>query len=961
MGDVTRAIDQSATLDAARLGGDATAMLEIVPAPLLLLDVEERILFANAHVVHLFGCTTVELLGQPLGTWIPGGLRGKSWQSVRELLAAPRARPFEASLQLAGVRKDGTRLTLDVRLSVADVDGRSVAMCVLHDTTQQGGREAVARSEMRLNEAQRIARIGSWTWDIVSDEHWWSDELYRMLQIDPNEQTRPFDRFLELVHPLDRERVRDGIAQAREDGAEGTDIRVVLSDGTHKVFHTQGEITLGETGDPLFIYGTMQDITERKATETTLHLMETRYREAQRIAQIGNWEWDLATNTSWWSDELYRILEEDPSDYPATFENFIAKVHPDDQAVLIEGQRNIAVGPEGYQPAESRLVLGDGRQKLVEQLVQLRLDADGQPVAVIGTIHDITERRALEHRLRESEARYASTVQLAAVGIAHVDLAGRFIWSNRRLQEMLAYSDEELAALTTQAVSHPEDVHVTDRDRARLQAGEIDTMRAEKRYVRKDGTIFWVRITSALRRAADGQPLYHISVVEDITGQRLAQERVNYLATHDELTGLPNRSLFSEVLERAIETAHRDRRQCAVLFIDLDRFKIVNDSLGHEAGDLLLKEIAGRLARSVRESDVVARLGGDEFVVLLDHVRDLAVAAEVAKKILSTVLAPVDIMGHECRITGSIGVAGYPLHARDATTLMKHADTAMYLAKEEGKNNYQFYAADSSPMSVAHLVLESHLARALEREEFSLQYQPRIDLATGTIKGTEALLRWWNPELGTVSPAQFIPLAEDTGLIVTIGKWVLQTACEQNIAWQRRGLPGIVISVNISPRQFRDPALLGDIAQVLRETGMDPRLLELEITESMIMHNVDVAAEKAAAIKKLGVRLAVDDFGTGYSSLSQLKRFPIDTLKIDRSFVRDIPQNADDRAIAETIIALGKALGVTVVAEGVETAEQFQFLRDHACDEMQGFLFSKPCHPDALVELLETIPVRARA
>jgi diguanylate cyclase (GGDEF)-like protein/PAS domain S-box-containing protein len=961
MGDVKQAIGQSSDLDIPRVGGAVAAILDSIPAPLLLLDADEKIVFASAQVVHLFGCTKAELLNRRIDTRIPDGLRGNHWRNLREFLAAPEALALDTGVQLVGLRGDGARLELYATLSSLNVDGEPMAVCVLQEINAHGAAKAVAHREARLNEAQRIARIGSWTWDIVNDQHWWSDELYRMLKIERDEETRPFDRFVDLVHPLDRERVRDGIAQARADGAEGTDIRVVLPDGTQKVFHTQGEVAVDAGGQPVLLHGTLQDITERKAIETALHLTEVRYREAQRIAKIGSWEWDLATNTSWWSDELYRILEEDPSDYPATFENFLAKVHPDDQDALVEGQRRIAVGEDAYPPAESRLVLRDGRQRLVEQLVQVRLDAHGQPVAVLGTIHDITERRALESQLRESEARYASTVQLAAVGIAHVDLGGRFVWSNRRLQEMLGYPEEELSALTTQAVSHPEDVHVTDRDRGRLQAGEIDTMRAEKRYLRKDGTQVWVRITSALRRAVDGAPLYHISVVEDITGQKIAQERVHYLATHDELTGLPNRSLFSQVLDAAIEVAQQDGRQCAVLFIDLDRFKIVNDSLGHEAGDLLLKEVAGRLGRSVRKSDVVARLGGDEFVVLLDDMTDLTVAAEVARKILSSVLAPVEIMGHECRITGSIGVAAYPLHARDATTLMKHADTAMYLAKEEGKNNYQFYAAGLSPMSVAHLVLESHLARALERREFSLQYQPRIDIATGTIKGTEALLRWWNPELGTVSPAQFIPLAEDTGLIVSIGKWVLKNACEQNVAWQRRGLPAVVVSVNISPRQFRDPALLGDIAEVLRETGMRPELLELEITESMIMHNVNLAAEKAAAIKQLGVRLAVDDFGTGYSSLSQLKRFPIDTLKIDRSFVRDIPHNADDCAITETIISLGKALGVVVVAEGVETAEQFVFLRDHQCDEMQGFLFSKPCHPDALVELLETIPVRARA
>jgi diguanylate cyclase (GGDEF)-like protein/PAS domain S-box-containing protein len=936
------------------------AILESVPAALLLLDEHEQIVFANDAAVRLFGVTKDSLLRQPLGKHVPGGLRGKHWRTLADFLAAAEPHSLDASVELPGSSAAGAELTLDINLRRLDLDGRTVAVCVLHDISEHGGQEAIARSEARLNEAQRIARVGSWTWDIVNDEHWWSDELYRMLQIDPDTKA-PFEQFLERVHPADRQRVLDGLARARTDAPEGTDVRVVLPDGIEKVFHTQGEVTADEHGKPIRVHGTLQDITQRKATEAALSLTEMRYREAQRIAKIGNWEWDLATNGSWWSEELYRILEEDPNEYPATFDNFLVKVHPDDRAALVEGQRNITAGPEAYPPAETRLVFDDGREKIVEQLVQTRLDEHGQPVAVIGTIHDITERRMLEGRLRESEARYASTVQLAAVGIAHVDLAGRFAWSNRRLQEMLGYSEEELSALTTRQVSHAEDAHVTDPDRARLHAGEIDTMRVEKRYVRKDGTVFWVRITSALRRAGDGEPLYHISVIEDITGQKIAQERVHYLATHDELTGLANRALFGQVLDNAIEVAQRNERQCAVLFIDLDRFKIVNDSLGHEAGDQLLKEVAARLPRCVRRSDIVARLGGDEFVVLLDDIPDLAVASDVARKILSSVLAPVDIMGHECRITGSIGVAAYPLHARDAATLMKHADTAMYLAKEEGKNNFQFYAADASPMSITHLVLESHLARALERREFSLQYQPRIDIATGTIKGTEALLRWWNPELGTVSPAQFIPLAEDTGLIVSIGKWVLKTACEQNVAWQRRGLPEIVISVNLSPRQFRDPALLDDIAQVLRETGMTPNLLELEITESMIMHNVDLAAEKAAAIKQLGVRLAVDDFGTGYSSLSQLKRFPIDTLKIDRSFVRDIPENADDRAITETIISLGKALNVTVVAEGVETAEQFEFLLAKACDEMQGFLFSKPCHPDALVELLETIPVRARA
>jgi diguanylate cyclase (GGDEF)-like protein len=413
------------------------------------------------------------------------------------------------------------------------------------------------------------------------------------------------------------------------------------------------------------------------------------------------------------------------------------------------------------------------------------------------------------------------------------------------------------------------------------------------------------------------------------------------------MTGLPNRTTFGEMLNHTIETARRYKRQCAVLFVDLDRFKVVNDSLGHEAGDTLLKEISSRLMRRVRTSDVVARLGGDEFVVLLEELEGPEGAAEVARKILSVVLEPMEIMGQECRVTASIGIAMYPDNATDAASLMRHADIAMYHAKEQGKNNYQFYSKNISSKSVEHLSIEAHLRRAIDQNELSLQYQAKVDLRTGAVTGVEALLRWCSRELGKIPPSQFIPIAEETGLIVPIGRWVLQAACRQNVEWQRRGLPPLVMCVNLSPRQFRDPRLHDDIVAALVETGMAPELLELEITESMLMSNLEQAVEKADAIKQLGVRLAIDDFGTGYSSLSQLKRFPIDTLKVDRSFIRDLPTNTEDKAITEAIIAMGRTLGVTIVAEGVETAAQQAFLAERACDEMQGFFFSEPCGADA--------------
>ena len=389
-----------------------------------------------------------------------------------------------------------------------------------------------------------------------------------------------------------------------------------------------------------------------------------------------------------------------------------------------------------------------------------------------------------------------------------------------------------------------------------------------------------------------------------------------------------------------------------MLFIDLDRFKIINDSLGHDAGDMLLVEIGGRLRRALRASDVVARLGGDEFVVILEETADVTRSSALPASFLSVLSQPVQLSGHECHTTASIGIAMYPSDGSDMQTLTKNADMAMYLAKEDGKNGFRFFTREIKAQSIERLTLESALRRALERDQFSLHYQPKVDMASGQITGVEALLRWNHPELGLVSPGQFIPLAEETGLIVPIGRWVLKEACAQNMAWQRRGLRPVTMAVNLSPRQFADAHLLHDVDEALLASGMSPVLLQLEVTESMVMRNVSRAIKVLDAVQSRGIRLAIDDFGTGYSSMSLMKQFPIDTIKIDRSFVRDLPNDSEDQAIAQAIISMGKALGMTVIAEGVETVEQQTFLRNHACDEMQGFLFSKPLPPRQMAELL---------
>jgi diguanylate cyclase (GGDEF)-like protein len=429
-------------------------------------------------------------------------------------------------------------------------------------------------------------------------------------------------------------------------------------------------------------------------------------------------------------------------------------------------------------------------------------------------------------------------------------------------------------------------------------------------------------------------------------------QRVEYLAYHDGLTGLPNRSMFSKALGQSISEAHRYDRRLAVAFLDLDRFKQINDTLGHEAGDQLLKEVATRLKGCVRESDTVARLGGDEFVVLLPQLEDERYAAIVAQKILTAAARPFSLMGQEFRVTASIGISTYPQDGLDEQTLTKNADIAMYQAKAEGKNNFQFYSEKLNANSLERLTLESSLRHALERSEFRLHYQAKRDIASGRVTGMEALLRWEHPDLGTVAPMQFIPVAEETGLIVPIGKWVLRTVCLQNIAWQKQGLPALSIAVNMTARQFLDERLLNDVASILAETGMAPQLLEIELNESLLIHDVENTTRILTGLKAIGVRIAVDDFGTGYSSLAMLQRFPLDTIKIDRSLMRDFLGTKDDTGLADAIIAMGKSLSLTVVAQGVETKEQAEHLRLHACDELQGFYFKRPLPVDEFTQLL---------
>jgi diguanylate cyclase (GGDEF)-like protein/PAS domain S-box-containing protein len=562
-------------------------------------------------------------------------------------------------------------------------------------------------------------------------------------------------------------------------------------------------------------------------------------------------------------------------------------------------------------------------------------------------------RRLAEANLRASETLLNSIVNTAADGIIVIDESGMLEFVNAAIERMFGWKALELIGRNFDSLLMARPMGGHDRLLARLDRNNRSLSVGVGREVkaqRKDGSVFTMELTLGEMRI-DGRIKY-ACIMRDVTERKCAEERIHQLAHYDKLTGLPNRALFSQLLEQALSEAKYSKKQVAVLFIDLDRFKLINDSLSHDSGDVVLKQVARRLTDAQLKRNTIARFGGDEFVVLMRDCQIPTDAAEAAQSLLTAIAQPLILEGQEYHLTASIGISAYPSDGENAQTILKNADIAMYRAKEHGKNNYQFYSSQMNLHSFERLVLERFLRHALDQDEFRVYYQPKVDLVSGCVTGMEALLRWVHPAMGMISPVKFIPLAEETGLIVPIGAWVLKAACAQNKIWADQGLPPLRVAVNLSARQFAQDDLHSTILNVLEETGLAPELLELEITESVTMDNPEHAAALLRKLKALGIRLAIDDFGTGYSSLSYLKRFPIDNVKIDRSFIKDIPHDEDDVAITQAVIAMAHSLGLKVIAEGVESEEHVTFLREHGCDEVQGYLFGAPMSADNFTQLI---------
>jgi diguanylate cyclase (GGDEF)-like protein/PAS domain S-box-containing protein len=736
-----------------------------------------------------------------------------------------------------------------------------------------------------------------------------------------------------------------------------------------------------------------QYLAEHRRTEEALKKSEAGLSRAQHIAHLGGWNWEIVKNELFWSDEVYRIFGQKPQEFVVTYEAFLNFVHTDDREFVNKSVNDALCENKPYN-IDHRIVLPDGSVRIVNEQAEVVFDSTGMAIQMNGTVQDITERKLIEEGLRTRERQQAAISELGmhaledpdidtllneAVSITALALGVEYC----KILELLPDGKALLlkagvgwktgsVGCVTVGADNASQVGYT------LISGKpviVDDMRTETRFsappllldhsvvsgmsvvIKSKNYVYGVIGVHTPRRRTftgdDANFLQAIAImIADVTERKKLSAHIDHIASYDALTDLPNRILFIDRVTRTISRSKREKEQIAVLYLNLDRFKVINDSMGNETGDRLLKSVAERIVNCVREGDTVSRMGSDEFAIMLGGITSAPDITKVSQKIIEAVSKPFVLDVREMHITASIGISMYPQDDEETEGLIKKASAAMLQAKEHGRNNDRFYNTEMETASYEMMMLENDLRKALDRKEFLLYYQPQVDINTGRIIGVEALVRWMHPDRGMVSPAEFIPLAEETGLIIPIGEWVLHTALAQNKAWQEEGLAPVKISVNFSSVQFRQKDPVELVANALRETGLDPGYMELEITESVIMKGADAAIKKFQELKGLGIHICMDDFGTGYSSLSYLKRFPIDILKIDQSFARNVTTDTNDASIVTATIAMAHGLGLKVIAEGVETREQLEFFRSHKCEVIQGYLFSKPLPAEDITKLL---------
>jgi diguanylate cyclase (GGDEF)-like protein/PAS domain S-box-containing protein len=705
---------------------------------------------------------------------------------------------------------------------------------------------------------------------------------------------------------------------------------------------------LGEDGRLIAVIGVSVDISERKAGEQARRQLEASKHllaESQRIARLGSFEDDQASAEVSWSDELYRTLGLDPSLTPSA-ELFLSVIHPDDLATVEQAWADPA--PAGV-PSELvfRIVRGS-EVRWVRTRSVVEASDDGGSAKVVGTVMDDTERVVAELDRQRAVARFEIGFEQAGIGAAIADLDGTVRRVNQAVCDLLGRPEDLLVDRRWTEYTHPDEVPLWQVLATRVAAGH-HTYADERRYLRPDGSVVWASTHVSVVRDASGAPQYYFTQLQDITEHQRMEHELAHQALHDSLTGLPNRLLLADRLVHGLAGSRRRRSQLGVMFLDLDNFKGVNDWLGHTWGDDLLLQAAGRMVGAIRPGDTVARFGSDEFVIVCDDITAVEVE-EIAKRVLAALGQPCLIDGQEMNVTAGLGIAVSDEHATPES-LLRDADIAMYRAKALGRGHIELFDERMRDQVNQRLAVASALHHALERDEFTVHYQPVVDLASGAMVSAEALLRWEHPDGYLVGPDDFIPLAEETGLIVPIGAWVLEQACRQLVEWQQTQ-PSMSVAVNLSVRQMLGPDMALVILGVLARTGVRPGSLCLELTESMFMADVDYFGHTLAGLKAMGVRLSIDDFGTGYSSLSYLKRFPLDAVKVDRAFVDGLGTDPHDTALVAAIVAMADALGLEVTAEGIETQDQLAHLKRLHCRRAQGFHLARPMPAAAISALL---------
>lgn len=723
-------------------------------------------------------------------------------------------------------------------------------------------------------------------------------------------------------------------------------------DGSQKgVERTIGERTFwflaSSLPDKQAMYLYAIDVTNELFAIEKLRQSEANLNKAQALVHVGNWEVIFASGKLTWSAENYRIFGKAPQELMNTLEGFLALVHPDDRH-LVEESLDKALHQQAPLDIEHRIIRPDGSQRMVHVLGDVTYDQKGKPLSMLGTVQDITERKESQDQLEMAREVFESAVE----GIIVTDAQGGIQYVNHAFTTITGYSPEEALGNNPRFLaSGRHDADFFKQMWASLT--EQGHWRGELWNRRKSGEAFSEKLSIVAIKDALGHNDRFVGVFHDISDIKKAEDELTYRTNYDALTDLPNKILFATLLGEAIARAQRKNLGLVVLSIDLDQFNQINSSQGYANGDLLLQAMADRLRKLLQGQGTIARPGQDQFLVFLEEAANVVQkAALVAQRLHDSMVEPFQIDGHETFITACIGVAVFPEDGNEPAKLVANAEIAMRQAKAAGPNETSLFTAAMNQEAKERMEMTTALRRALEREEFLVYYQPKVELDTGGLSGMEALVRWQSPEGKLVPPDEFIPLAEDTGLIVPLGKWVLEEACKQTNAWREAGRPDLRVAVNLSARQLQDPTLVEMVTAVLAETGLPADNLELEITESAVMVKFDHAQSLLRKLRAMGIKISLDDFGTGYSSLSYLRRLPIDSVKIDKSFVDDLPANPEAVAVAITIISMTHSLKLKAIAEGVETKEQLKFLRDNNCDQMQGYLFSPPLPSDKFRDLL---------